>query len=188
MALVKLRSYRDPIDAQLARARLESFGIRAVILDQHLASIQWLYSNAIGGVKVLVEEADLETAREALQERGGADFLSQLPDQAPLANGDACPTCGSSAVRPSRVHRNAAAISLLTGLPLIAWRRRWVCAACGHSWKRDTTARSEVPEETTRAEQLVYEKRVYPVIRALFATLVGLGILYYVQYKIRQLS
>ena len=188
MALVKLRSYRDPIDAQLTRARLESSGIRAAILDQHLASIQWLYSNAIGGVKVLVEEADLQAAQEALLERGDADLLSQPSDQAPLANGDGCPTCGSSAVRPSRVHRNAAAISLLTGLPLIAWRRSWVCAGCGHSWKRDTTAKFEPSEETIRAEQLVHEKRPYPVIRAIFATLLGLSILYYVQYKIRQPS
>jgi hypothetical protein len=185
MPLVTLRSYRDTIDAELAKARLESAGISAVIVDQHLASIQWLYSRAIGGVKVKVDESDLQGARQALREDRSADLLDIPESQFPPAAGDHCPACGSSDVAPSRLQRNAAAISLATGLPLIAWRRRWVCGSCNHSWKRARSGKVDVPWETLEAEKQVHERHPYPVARLIAAVLLGLAVLYYVQLQIR---
>jgi len=188
MALVTLRSYRDPIDAELARSQLESAGIPALILDQHLVSIQWLYSNAIGGVKLEVDESDFDAALELLQEEHSAD-LAEIPEsQSPPADGDLCPVCNSSMVRASRVHRTAAALSLATSLPLIAWRRRWVCTSCNHSWLRAKAQRPAVPERTREAEELVHEKRSYPILPVMFAVMLGLAILWYVQLQIRQPS
>jgi hypothetical protein len=182
MALVTLRSYRDPIDAELAKTQLESAGIPAVVVDQYLISIQWLYSGALGGVKVKVEESDLGIAREVLREDRTTD-LSSIPEsqQTQLADGDRCPMCGSSEVDRSRVQRNAAAISLALGLPLVAWRHRWICRACNHSWKRRPARRVETPPETLEAEQQVFEHRSY---REVFAALLGLALLYYVYIKI----
>ena len=107
MALVTLRSYRDPIDAELARSQLESAGIAAFLLDRHLASIQWLYSNAIGGVKLQVEESDLEAAREVLADRREGDLVEIPESELPPSEGDACPRCDSTEVRASRVQRTA---------------------------------------------------------------------------------
>lgn len=188
MALVTLRSYRDPIDAELAKLRLEDAGIPAVILDQHLASIQWLYSQAIGGVKLKVDDADLDEAERLLREDLTADLSGIAESRAPMADGEVCPVCGSSEVRPSQLQRYAAAISLATGLPLIAWRRRWICAACRHSWARAPSSRSEIPEETQRAEKRVHEKRSYPILAVFLLTLLGLAVLYYVQIQIRRPS
>jgi hypothetical protein len=188
MALVMLRSYRDPIDAELAKSRLESAGIPALILDKHLASIQWLYSNAIGGAKIEVDESDLDASLELLQEEHSAD-LAEIPEsQSPPVDGDLCPVCSSSMVRASRVHRTAAALSLATSLPFIAWRRRWVCTSCNHSWVRAKPPRSAVPERTLEAEQLVHEERSYPILPVMFAVILGLAILWYVQIQIRQSS
>ena len=188
MALVTLRSYRDPIDAELARAQLESLGIDAVIVDQHLVSIQWLYSNAIGGVKVLVDEDDFDAAREALLESTPPEISSVSENGLPPERGGACPACFSPDVRPSRLQRNSAAIALLTGLPFIAWRHRWVCGGCGHSWKRERPEDWEVSEETLHAEQIVHKTRAFPIIRVLIATVLALWILYFIQLKIRQVS
>jgi transposase-like protein len=188
MALVTVCTYRDPIDAEIAKTRLEHADIPAVILDQYLPSIQWLYSFAIGGVKLKVDESDLEDAVAALTEDQSAE-LSQIPEsQMPLSDGDACPACGSFDVRYSKVRRNAAAFSLATGVPLIAWRRRWTCTACNHSWLQSHTRSSPTPEATIRAEALVHEKRSYPVLGVVIAILAGLGILTYVQYQIRNPS
>jgi putative signal transducing protein len=79
MALVTLRAYRDPIDAELAKTRLEGAGIPAVVADQHLVGMNWLYSVAIGGVKLKVDESDLARARDALREDRSAD-LRAIPD------------------------------------------------------------------------------------------------------------
>jgi len=188
MALVTLRSYRDLIDAELARSRLESAGVPVLILDRHLASIDWLYSNAIGGVKLMVGASDLDAALEILREERGAD-LDEIPEtQAPPADGDFCALCGSSEVRDSRVHRTAAALSLATGLPLVAWRRRWVCESCGHSWARTRPRPSELPQQTLEAEEMVHEERSYPILRAVLAATLGLAVLWYVQNQIRHPS
>ena len=178
MALVTLRSYTDPIDAELAKSQLESAGIPAVILDQHLASIQWLYSNAIGGVKLKVDESDLDAALDVLRDERDAD-LAEIPEsQTPPADGDFCPLCGSSDVRPSRLHRTSAALSLATGLPLIAWRRRWICESCSHSWVQAKPQKSEVSERTLQAEEMVHEKRSYPILPVIFVVILGLVILW----------
>jgi hypothetical protein len=184
MALVTLRSYRDPVHAELARAQLELAGIEAVLLDQHLASIQWLYSTAIGGVKLAVEEEDLETARRVLDRRSRA-HLTVVPD--PVSSpgeGDACPFCGSFTVRPSRLQRNAAALSLATGLPFAAWSRKWFCTQCGHAWKTPRRPVSALPPETLEAEQSVQRRASYPTIRVLLMVLLGLATLYLIQLGI----
>ena len=188
MSLVTLSSYRDPIDAELAKSQLESAGIPAVILDQHLVSIQWLYSHAIGGVKVAVDQHDLESARQVLSEDRCSDLLSIPESQSPPADGDVCPVCHSSAIRPSRLQRIAAAGSLATGLPLVMWRRRWICTFCGHSWRPRASGRSAPSEETLRAEELVHERRSYAMLAAVILSLLGLAVLCYVQAKIRQPS
>ena len=188
MALVTLRSYRDPIDAELAKSQLVSAGIPAIILDQHLVSIQWLYSNAIGGVKLKVDESDFDAALEVLEDERDADLATIPESQSPPVDGDFCPLCGSSEVRASRVHRTAAALSLATGLPLVAWRRRWICESCSHSWVRAKPRQSELPERTLQAEEMVHEKRSYPILPVFFAVILGLTILWYVQNQIRHPS
>jgi hypothetical protein len=186
MALVTLSSYRDPIDAELAKTRLDDAGIPSVVVDQHLISVQWLYSAAIGGVKLKVDESDVQTARDVLKEDRSADLASIPESQGPPADGDRCPVCGSSEVERSRVQRNIAAISLGIGFPLVGWRHRWICKACRHSWKRRPAEEVELPPETLEAERRVHEARSY--FPAFFASLMGLAILYYVWVKIHSSS
>lgn len=54
------------MDAYLLRARLEGSGITAYIRDENLVTLDWLYSNAVGGVKVDVMDEDYERALELL--------------------------------------------------------------------------------------------------------------------------
>jgi hypothetical protein len=186
--LVTVRSFRDPVDAGIARARLELAGIPSLLLDENLIAVQWLYSRALGGVKLAVDEADLEAARGVLaQDESGDVALAALPD-ASDASPDAdegCPACGSTRIRSSKLQRRAAALSLLTSLPLIAWRHRWICDACGHSWRDSGGGSGELPPETLAAERLVHRHRPYPMLRGLVATLLGLTVLWYVQYRLR---
>ncbi len=54
-------------DAYLFRAFLESQGIRAHVFDEYVLQMQWLYTAAIGGVRVVVDAEDLERAAELLK-------------------------------------------------------------------------------------------------------------------------
>jgi hypothetical protein len=57
-----LASFSKAEDAHLLRARLEGSGIAAYVRDEHMVTADWLYSNAIGGVKVDVADEDFDTA------------------------------------------------------------------------------------------------------------------------------
>src|SRR5215470_17805474 len=121
MALAALRSYRDPIDAGLDQALLDAAGIPSVMLNENLVGIQWLYSNAIGGVKLQVDDSQLALARDVLDRDDSPALESVAENRLPPVDGDICPSCGSSKVQRSRLRKNTAAISLGLGLPLIAW-------------------------------------------------------------------
>ncbi len=186
MALVTVDCYRDPIDAELAITRLEQFGIPATLLDQHLASIYWLYSYAIGGVKLMVDETDLDAARQILRDTPSKDLPAETQDRELADAWLSCPDCRSSQIHASRLQRNLAAISLLLQLPLIAWRNRWVCEACGHTWKRESTLASDLPAETLVAEESVHDPKQYSFFHVVLALLLGLGALCYIEARIGQ--
>ena len=177
MALVTLARFRDPLDAELARARLEGAGIEALILDQHLTGINWFYSLALGGVRVQVDASDLDAGRRALREDHSAD-LADIPESRLPADGDGCPRCGSARIR-ARVQRPAAALSLAMGLPLAPWRRLWTCEACGHHWEWEHE-RADRPE-TVEAERQVQERHSYLTTLVVVVTF---AILYYVYQRI----
>ena len=180
MALVTLARFRDPLDAELARARLEGAGIDAVILDQHLTGINWFYSLALGGVRVQVEASDLDAARRALREDHSADLADIPESRLPGDGDDGCPRCGSTRIR-ARVQRPAAALALATGLPLAPWRRLWTCEACGHHWEWEHEE-AERPE-TVEAERQVQERHSYLSMRAVLAIAAAIAVLYYIHWR-----
>lgn len=63
MALVELKLFRDGMEAQMARGRLEAEGIGAVLFDAGLSS---LGLGAMTPVRLMVDEADEDAARRAL--------------------------------------------------------------------------------------------------------------------------
>jgi hypothetical protein len=66
-----LASFSQPVEAHLLRLRLENEGITAYLRDEHLVTFDWLYSNAVGGVKVDVADEDYERALEVLESVDG---------------------------------------------------------------------------------------------------------------------
>jgi hypothetical protein len=63
-------AYSKPEEAHLIRSVLEGNGVTAYVRDEHIVALDWLYSNAIGGVKVEVADEDLARAREILHDVG----------------------------------------------------------------------------------------------------------------------
>lgn len=62
-----IASFSQPMEAHLLRARLEASGITAYLRDEHTITLDWLYSNLIGGVKVDVGDEDYERAIELME-------------------------------------------------------------------------------------------------------------------------
>ena len=59
--------------AHIAKNELEAAGIKSVLADEQTIAMDWLLSNAIGGIKVQVLEEDAERAVTALEESLGSD-------------------------------------------------------------------------------------------------------------------
>ncbi len=72
--LVEVASFSYPHEAHIAKASLEAAEIPAFIANEHLINMQWLYSNALGGVKLLVPKTLSKQAKELL----ATDFSESL--------------------------------------------------------------------------------------------------------------
>ncbi len=66
--LVTIARYSWPYEADLAKAHLQAAGIMAFVTDEFLVNLNWLYSNAVGGVRLQVPEEDADAARELLKQ------------------------------------------------------------------------------------------------------------------------
>lgn len=94
MTWIVVQSFSFPYEAQIAKTQLEAAGIPARIENEHTINMDWLYSNTLGGVRLLVLESDLEEARTLLAQ----DFSKELQQQFGLSEN--CPNCGSSDIQP----------------------------------------------------------------------------------------
>lgn len=125
--MITIARFSKPEEAHLFRHRLEVGGIPAYIQDENTVQMDWLYSNAIGGVRVQISEEDIEEARELLQESAAAEEEPCNP---------ACPKCDSHQTVPHELARRLSFLMLLLlGFPCLFSRKRWKCGACGNLWE-----------------------------------------------------
>jgi Putative prokaryotic signal transducing protein len=120
-----IATFSKPEEAHLFRTRLEAAGIPAYVQDEHFIQMYWLYSNAIGGVRVQIADDDFEAVREFL--------ANDSPQSALDSAGVSCPKCGSHYTAPDELPRRISFLSLLIfNFPLLCARHRWRCASCRH--------------------------------------------------------
>jgi hypothetical protein len=131
---VTVASFSQPVDAHLARTRLEAEGISCVVNDEYLVRVDWLLSNAIGGVKLKVPASEAAQARDILRPR---PRLVAVADAGVPGDGEMiCPRCRSDDVYYARYSRRIAGVFIILLGFLVPWRdRRWTCKQCGYAWK-----------------------------------------------------
>lgn len=124
--MLTIATFSKPEEAHMLRLRLEAGGVPAYIQDENMVQTDWLYSNAIGGVRVQIEEEDADRAKEILQDPG----IEGEPVGTP-----ACPKCSSTDTAPDELPRRISFLSmLLAGIPFLMSKTRWKCTHCGHVW------------------------------------------------------
>lgn len=65
---VVLRRYRDMPQAFVEKSVLDDAGIECFLQDDNVVRMDWLWSNAMGGIKLLVREKDAEEALKLLSQ------------------------------------------------------------------------------------------------------------------------
>jgi hypothetical protein len=66
--LVTVATFDDAVSARLAVNHLRDAGLSALISDENTVTMDWLLSNAIGGIKVKVDSKDFQVARLLIEE------------------------------------------------------------------------------------------------------------------------
>lgn len=129
--LVTIASFSFPHEAHLAKAQLDAAGIPGFIADEYTINMQWLYSNAMGGVRLQVPAEFAEEAQALLTEPVIILESEDTPPALSEAEHPCCPAC-ATALGERRTYRRAAMISwLLLGLPFFLGRDTRRCSSCG---------------------------------------------------------
>lgn len=129
-----IAAFTNVHDALLAQNILDGAGIDSVLDDEHIVSMQWTLSNAVGGVKVLVAAVRLEEAWQVLANEGlvNPEDIDQMLEGVPALLGDACRACGGDQFDSVLPARGLVVLTwFLLGFPIGIPRRRRYCRACG---------------------------------------------------------
>jgi hypothetical protein len=139
--MVTIAHFTDVLLAHVAASKLRSEGLLCFVADEYLVGIQWQYSLAIGGVRVMVREADSEEAIRCLGQ-DESHLLCEIEVEAKASGGmEQCEECGSPELRLTFPARKAAAMCLLLSIPALpffclsrVFKRRFIvtCSNCGH--------------------------------------------------------
>lgn len=86
--LVLLKTYSKSFDAQFAKGKLEDGGISSYLFDENTITMYFLYDNALGGIKLMVEENDLIAAKAMLfsQSEESEDTTKSYVQHCPFCN------------------------------------------------------------------------------------------------------
>jgi Putative prokaryotic signal transducing protein len=137
-----LRRFRDLPEASIAKSILDSAGIESYLADDNLVRMDWFYSNLIGGIKLFVQQQDVEEANNLLNQGVPEKFDVDTPGEYEQPR---CPKCQSFEVSFDGLDKPASYAGMFINLPIPFTNTGWKCHACGHSWKEDVVPPPEQP-------------------------------------------
>nr|WP_294875164.1 DUF2007 domain-containing protein [uncultured Pedobacter sp.] len=91
--IVVFETFYNPIEANIVKARLMDSGVQCFLSDENTITINPLYTQALGGVKLHIFEKDIPLVKDILQ-----DENIQLPQEETEPGVEICPNCGSNHV------------------------------------------------------------------------------------------
>ncbi len=129
MEYILINSYPNYVEAHIARGVLEEEGIHCWLRDENTVTIDPILTNAVGGIKLMVEKSQAQRA---------AELLTNLRNEHKASV--ACPQCGSHNIEQVSTPRKAInwLSSLLTfflGDFAMAIDKVNHCFDCGHEFK-----------------------------------------------------
>jgi len=146
--LVPIASFTRPIEAELAKSKLEAGGVRGFIESGAITRTNPVFLGTGGETNLLVRVADRARSLAILEE-DPIEAQAALREVFDDIERDGCPRCGSSEIRTQAYSTLTLGIALLLVglllrvpsplllvlLPLFLFRRRrYRCFDCAHRW------------------------------------------------------
>ncbi|HJT70924.1 MAG TPA: hypothetical protein VJ731_12040 [Terriglobales bacterium] len=144
--LTMLKRFRDLPEALLAQGKLASEGIESYLADNNTVRMDWLWSNLVGGVKLLVAAEDANPANQVLDQPipEEINFDGVAEYQQPR-----CPKCQSLDINFEELYKPIAYGSLFVNFPIPMQRSGWTCHTCGNTWHESAEAHGEANDRTS---------------------------------------
>jgi hypothetical protein len=118
--------YLNPVEAQIAKSRLESEDIPAFLHSVNHSSMVWPITLALGGIQLQVPPSAVSRAKKILD----IDEQDKAEEVVP------CPGCGSEDKRTYEASWRLSMVSShIAGIPLPFRRKRRHCESRGNTWK-----------------------------------------------------
>ena len=128
---VIVRRFRYLQDADLAKSALESAGFECAFRDDVTIGMNWGWSNALGGVKLMVRKEDADGARQLLDQEISAKFNVEGVGEFEQPR---CPQCQSLDISFAEFDK-AVAYTFVISAPVPLSSRQRECQSCGHRWE-----------------------------------------------------
>lgn len=135
--IIVYRTFYNPIEANIIKAKLEDFGIPCFLTDENVATIQPLFNQAIGGVKLNVFEKNVAEIDALL-----VDDLSMVVPEMEQEKNEVtvpCEKCRSTNVSYGMATKNkhswwVAVLSILLMVYPFKVNKCYHCYKCGHEF------------------------------------------------------
>ncbi len=137
MDFVVLNSYLNYVDAHIAKGVLEEEGIETWLKDENTVTINPIWTNAVGGIKLMVAKEDAQKAWDLLEK-------IRRESKASIA----CPKCSSHNVELVSTPRKAmnwisSILTFFLGDYAIATDKVNHCFNCGHEFPQEEKPSAE---------------------------------------------
>jgi hypothetical protein len=146
--IVVFETYYNPIEANIVKERLIDSGIQCFLTDENTITINPLYTQAIGGVKLHMFENDVSAAKALLLDQ---DVQANLADEVAdfetdsdsisdeMKTDEVCPKCGSENVGyVQATKKRFSVITMLFSLLLMIYpfnaKKTHHCFNCGNEF------------------------------------------------------
>jgi hypothetical protein len=133
--IVVYNTYYNPIEANIIKSKLEDSEIPCFLTDENISTIQPLFNQAVGGVKLNVFEKDIPQINELL-----ADIVQLDVDYQTNENEIVCENCKSENVSYGQATKErfswwVTIVSLLLFVYPFKVNKCYHCYDCGHEFK-----------------------------------------------------
>ena len=120
-----LQSFTNYIDAHIIAGRLEESGVKCWLKDENTVAVNPLWTQAVGGIKIMVAEDDFDSAKKLLEEYE-AERRANMK----------CPKCESSRIEYVSSPRSASnwlgsIVFFILGSLALPLKKTWHCFSCG---------------------------------------------------------
>jgi len=145
--IVLFETYYNPIEASIVKERLIANGIPCFLSDDNMITVNPLYNQALGGVKLRLFNRDVASAKSILQDEDVQIHLDQISitDQQEMLtevvaeDSEVCPICGSDNVGYVQATKRrfgifTIIISFLLMVYPFSTRKTHHCFSCGHEF------------------------------------------------------